>query len=271
MAESPPAIAVTELSFAYPGGKPVLNRLTFDVAPGETVGLVGPNGAGKTTLFLCLAGVLPYRAGRIHLCGLDPANKAQRRELARHVGIVFQNSDDQLFATTVADDVAFGPLNLELPRDRLVDKEQLDGVPQPVVHQGLRRVVDGVGWCVHASSVLLWRGRLDQQLLQKERVGLGAIPRSLNPPLAGLLRVIQVVVHGCLAAAVVKAHGQGKPRARAARFGSRRRRLSPRRRGGIRAFFDCCDATHVLRFPKIHPRTLFNVRLTFNSHDGDPA
>ncbi|MFO0968320.1 MAG: ABC transporter ATP-binding protein [Gemmataceae bacterium] len=165
MAESPPAIAVTELSFAYPGGKPVLNRLTFDVAPGETVGLVGPNGAGKTTLFLCLAGVLPYRAGRIHLCGLDPANKAQRRELARHVGIVFQNSDDQLFATTVADDVAFGPLNLELPRDEIerrvrdaLERVRLTGFEERAPHHlsgGEKRRAALAGVLAMRPSVLL--------------------------------------------------------------------------------------------------------------------
>jgi cobalt/nickel transport system ATP-binding protein len=116
---APPAIAVRSLSFAYPGGNAVLSDLSFEVNDGETVGLVGPNGAGKTTLFLCLAGVLPLRAGQVTLCGLDPADKKQRRGLARQVGIVFQNSDDQLFATTVADDVAFGPLNLELPREEV--------------------------------------------------------------------------------------------------------------------------------------------------------
>jgi cobalt/nickel transport system ATP-binding protein len=83
------------------------------------VGLVGPNGAGKTTLFLCLSGVLPLRPGMARLAGLDPARPADRRLLPGKVGIVFQNSDDQLFQTTVFDDVAFGPLNLGLPADEV--------------------------------------------------------------------------------------------------------------------------------------------------------
>jgi cobalt/nickel transport system ATP-binding protein len=108
-----PAITVSGLSFAYPGGPPVLEQLRFDVAAGETVGLVGPNGAGKTTLFLCLAGVVRVPPGMARVAGLDPAT--DRAQLPAKVGIVFQNSDDQLFSTTVGDDVAFGPLNLRLP------------------------------------------------------------------------------------------------------------------------------------------------------------
>ena len=93
---------------------PAIDRLTFAVAAGETIGLVGPNGAGKTTLFLCLAGVLPVAAGHAWVAGLDPGIRGERSQLPGQVGIVFQNSDDQLFSTAVGDDVAFGPLNLGL-------------------------------------------------------------------------------------------------------------------------------------------------------------
>jgi cobalt/nickel transport system ATP-binding protein len=108
------AIRAAGLTFAYSGGDAVLDQVAFTVRPGETIGLVGPNGAGKTTLFLCLAGVLPVEPGHVSLAGLDPGVRADRARLPAHVGIVFQNSDDQLFSTTVGDDVAFGPLNLGL-------------------------------------------------------------------------------------------------------------------------------------------------------------
>ena len=114
-----PAIHVRGLTYTYVGGKTALNGVTFSAAAGERVGLVGPNGAGKTTLFLCLSGVLPVRLGMVRLAGLDPAAAAQRRRLPSAVGIVFQDSDDQLFNATVFDDVAFGPLNLGLPADEV--------------------------------------------------------------------------------------------------------------------------------------------------------
>ncbi|MCI0378129.1 MAG: energy-coupling factor ABC transporter ATP-binding protein [Gemmataceae bacterium] len=110
-----PAVVVSDLTFSYPDGCRALDQVRFEIGRGETVGLVGPNGAGKTTLFLCLAGVLPVRPGHIRLLGLDPGVKPDRKQLPARVGIVFQNSDDQLFSTTVGDDVAFGPLNLGLP------------------------------------------------------------------------------------------------------------------------------------------------------------
>jgi cobalt/nickel transport system ATP-binding protein len=125
-----PAIRVRELTYAYPGGPQALDGVGFDIAEGEGVGLVGPNGAGKTTLFLCLSGVLPVKAGTATLAGLDPAIPEQRRQLPAKAGIVFQNSDDQLFNSTVFDDVAFGPLNLGLPADEVKRRvaEALDRV-----------------------------------------------------------------------------------------------------------------------------------------------
>jgi cobalt/nickel transport system ATP-binding protein len=116
---APPAIQITQLTYAYPGGPTALDNVSLAVAAGERVGLVGPNGAGKTTLFLCLSGVLPVKAGVVRLAGLDPANPAERRRLPANVGIVFQNSDDQIFNTTVLDDVAFGPLNLGVPAEEV--------------------------------------------------------------------------------------------------------------------------------------------------------
>ncbi len=113
--ETQVAIAVNDLSFAYPDGTQALRELCFQAIAGETIGLVGPNGAGKTSLFLCLAGILSGHSGTLRIAGLDPGTPAQRRQLPARVGIVFQNSDDQLFSATVGDDVAFGPLNLGLP------------------------------------------------------------------------------------------------------------------------------------------------------------
>src|SRR5437868_1627003 len=111
---SDPVIEVSDLSYAYPGGVRALGGVSFAVAAAENVGLVGPNGAGKTTLFLCLAGVLPAPVGAVRVAGLDPAKPVERRQIPARLGVVFQNSDEQLFNATVFDDVAFGPLNLGL-------------------------------------------------------------------------------------------------------------------------------------------------------------
>jgi cobalt/nickel transport system ATP-binding protein len=109
-------IEVDSLTFAYPGGLTALAGVSLRVQRGESIALVGPNGAGKTTLFLCLSGVLRPSAGKARVGGLDVADAAERRRLPEKVGVIFQQSDDQLFSATVRDDVAFGPLNLGLDR-----------------------------------------------------------------------------------------------------------------------------------------------------------
>jgi cobalt/nickel transport system ATP-binding protein len=114
-----PVISVRDLTFVYPDGLKALDGLSFTIAAGESVGLIGPNGAGKTSLFLCLSGVLTPRTGEMLVAGLNLKDARQRKHLPSQVGIVFQNSDDQLFNTTVFDDVAFGPLNLGLPSNEV--------------------------------------------------------------------------------------------------------------------------------------------------------
>ncbi len=119
MVTSHPVIEVAGLTYSYPGGVRALTDIRFEVAAGESIGLLGPNGAGKTTLFLCLAGVLPVPLGAVRVAGLDPAKPSERRQLPARLGVVFQNSDEQLFNATVFDDVAFGPLNLGLPPEEV--------------------------------------------------------------------------------------------------------------------------------------------------------
>jgi cobalt/nickel transport system ATP-binding protein len=100
------------ICFAYDHSRPVLDDASFRLAPGEKVALTGPNGAGKTTLFHIMIGLLKPSAGTIEAFG-DP-RRAERdfKEVRARAGILFQDSDDQLFCPTVAEDVAFGPLNL---------------------------------------------------------------------------------------------------------------------------------------------------------------
>ena len=111
------AVSVRHLTHRYADGRLALDQVSFELQPGERVALVGPNGAGKTTLFLRLCGVLAGKPGEAAVSGHDPAVAAERKRLPQHIGVVFQNPDDQLFSATVLEDVAFGPLNLGATAD----------------------------------------------------------------------------------------------------------------------------------------------------------
>ncbi len=114
---SVPAVSIRGLKFSYPDGTPALERIDLTIEQGESVAVVGPNGAGKSTLLLHLNGIL-RGAGAISILGL-PMNDKNLREIRRLVGVVFQDPEDQLFLTSVAQDVGFGPANLGLERGEI--------------------------------------------------------------------------------------------------------------------------------------------------------
>ena len=103
------------VSFGYHGNqsqRPVLHGLNLQINRGERVGLIGPNGSGKTTLFHLLMGLLKPSQGEIVVFGKKRQQEKDFREVREKIGLLFQDADDQLFCPTVAEDVAFGPLNL---------------------------------------------------------------------------------------------------------------------------------------------------------------
>jgi len=106
-------LEIKDLSYSYPDGTPALSGINVTIHHGESVGLVGANGAGKSTLLQHLCGSLLPQTGRIRV-GDVPVGARTLREVRRTVGMVFQDPDDQLFMPTVAEDVAFGPLNIGL-------------------------------------------------------------------------------------------------------------------------------------------------------------
>jgi cobalt/nickel transport system ATP-binding protein len=106
-------LSLKDVKYTYPDGRQALHGISFDVEPGQSVGLVGANGAGKTTLLLMLPGALLPTSGEIRVLDMR-LDKASAPAIRRHVGLVFQDSDDQLFTISVYDDVAFGPRNMGL-------------------------------------------------------------------------------------------------------------------------------------------------------------
>lgn len=111
-------IEAKELSFAYPGGTAALKDIAFRITHGESVAIVGENGAGKSTLLQHFTGCLFPSAGTLNIGGVL-VEKANLPAIRRAVGTLFQNPDDQLFMPTVFDDVAFGLLNIGVPKDGL--------------------------------------------------------------------------------------------------------------------------------------------------------
>lgn len=115
-------IELQDLSFSYDNSKTILNHisLSFGAQKQRVIGIMGHNGSGKSTLFLNLVGILKPTSGQI-LVDNHPIkyNKKGLRQLRRKIGIVFQDSDQQIFYSIVKDDVAFALRNLKLPEEQI--------------------------------------------------------------------------------------------------------------------------------------------------------
>ena len=121
-------IETREIIYEYPDGTKALENVNFKAEDGKIVALLGPNGAGKSTLFLHFNGILKPTSGEVVVNGHPVSyDKKDLMKLRQNVGIVFQNPDDQLFAPTVMEDVAFGPMNMGLSREE-VEKRVKDAL-----------------------------------------------------------------------------------------------------------------------------------------------
>jgi energy-coupling factor transporter ATPase len=120
-------IETRNLTYTYPGGtKPSISDVSIKVEKGEFVLITGPSGCGKTTLCRCFNGLIPHfyqgeLRGEITVAGMD-ATKHPTYEMAKHVGLVFQNPENQLFALSIEKDVAFGLENLGVAREEMQER-----------------------------------------------------------------------------------------------------------------------------------------------------
>jgi len=154
-------IETKNLTFTYPGGtKPAVGGVTIWVEEGDFVILTGPSGCGKTTLCRCFNGLIPHfyggkLEGDITVAGSNVTG-CSIHELARHVGMVFQNPENQLFALSVEKDVAFGLENSGVPREEMRER---------------------VKWALQMTSIEELRERAPHELSggQQQRVALACV------------------------------------------------------------------------------------------------
>ena len=116
-------LEVKNLKYSYNNDYQALKGVSLKIERGEMVALLGKNGAGKSTLFLHLNGIYEPDEGQVFIDGEElKYDKKSLLKFRQKVGIVFQNPDDQIFAPTVEEDVAFGPLNLKLPMEEVQNR-----------------------------------------------------------------------------------------------------------------------------------------------------
>lgn len=121
MQEKEPILKVEDLHYAYNGEKAALNGIDLNIYEGEKIAVLGSNGAGKSTFFLNINGVLKSHYGEIYYRG-EKITKKNLNNLRKNVGIVFQDADNQIIASTVMAEVSFGPMNLKLPREEVISR-----------------------------------------------------------------------------------------------------------------------------------------------------
>lgn len=114
-----PVIRLKNISFSY-DGKDVLKNLSLDIYEGDRIGLIGANGSGKTTLLYIIMGLLKPHSGTVEIFGKIRQKEKDFIEVRQKIGLLFQDSDSQLFCPTVKEDIAFGPLNLGKSKEEVL-------------------------------------------------------------------------------------------------------------------------------------------------------
>ncbi|WP_026885667.1 energy-coupling factor ABC transporter ATP-binding protein [Clostridium beijerinckii] len=114
-------LKIEDLHYDYGNGKSALDGVSVDIYEGEKIAIIGSNGSGKSTFFLNVDGVLTPEQGKI-IYRDTVINKKNLKELRKNIGIVFQDADNQIIASTVRAEVGFGPMNLKLPKEEVLKR-----------------------------------------------------------------------------------------------------------------------------------------------------
>ena len=155
-----PQIELTNVSYSYRVGEGqtvrALRNVTFSVERGEFVALAGMNGSGKSTLAKLLNGLFIPSAGDVVIDGINTRDEERTFDVRRKAGMVFQNPDNQMVATIIEDDIAFGPENVGIPREEIIER---------------------VDWALEAVGMTEFRTRSASKLSggQKQRVAIAGV------------------------------------------------------------------------------------------------
>lgn len=150
-------ITIENVVYRYEGQDvPALDNLCFDIEEGEFIALVGRNGSGKSTAAKLLNGLVTADSGKVVVLGADASDKDNLFFLRSSVGMVFQNPDNQMVATIVEDDVAFGPENLGVKREEIAER---------------------IDFALNATDMQAFRARASEHLSggQKQRVAIAGV------------------------------------------------------------------------------------------------
>ena len=135
-----PIIKLENISFSYPE-KVVFDGLNFEIYKGDRIGIKGANGSGKTTLLYIIVGLLRPQKGKVIIFGKNMEKESDFYEVRKKIGFLFQDSDDQLFSPTVEEDIAFGPLNLRIERQKV--KAMVEKTIKELRIENLRKRITG--------------------------------------------------------------------------------------------------------------------------------
>jgi len=195
-------LEIDSLSFTYEDGTSALKDISMSVEEGEKVAVIGPNGAGKSTLLHLVAGFrMPFK-GSLKVMG-SPLDESSADAVRRHIGLLFQDPDDQIFMPTVEEDIAFGPVNLGLDdvEDRVVRALRSTSI-EDLAKRKPHRLSHGMKKRVAIAGVLAMEPGL--LLLDEPTAGLDPRSRSgLIELLKGMKRTMLIATHDLEAAAEI--------------------------------------------------------------------